>query len=595
MYNERGQILQAQFCPIQNSTANTIHPELSIHSCDNRFQPQVQSLPRLQILQRRGASQQPQQQVVVTLPPHLEGTDSSSRQQSDYSSDSSLSNNILIKRKFTKGNYRNEHTSTTMSKYSSNANVNSRKQPQPLPARPGQNHITRMSETEFDGCTSDSQREDMIKAPQHMLRNQVDGDDAKEDTELKLINIDCAKHQRQCQYQDRTIIDTLMHYLSCTAANGRLVVINLSRRGLVWTDAHAVREAMLMNPLLSVLKLSYNDLGDRGAAIVASGFSAVSNNSHNATTSNKHPSLTTLDLGFNSIGDVGCATLALHAVVGNPTLSTLYLSGNQFQQTGVMAIAGAILHGCNLTNLYLDYISIGQIGVQALARAIAERDALVDRLGDVELKAIQKLHLVDIRMGYDGFVTLSSMLLTNYSIQTLCLSNNGVDDSCMALLAQSLSRNKRLPLEVIQLSFNEISDVGVECLMNAVWGSQTLKELRLDNNLMRDRGAQLAAVVLTSIKLQVLDLSFNKITSVGIKALMKSLSENDSLQYLGLSGIDIDPNASKALAYGLAYNSTLRYLHIDTCQIGYAAQRHIIAGVVSNRLASLRVLTGFPV
>ena len=385
----------------------------------------------------------------------------------------------------------------------------------------------------------------------------------------------------------RAKIETLLHNLQLTSVNGRLVMINLSRRGLEWYDAHPIREAMVRNPQLSVLKLSYNNLGDRGTALIAAGFVMLDET--------KHPALTVLDLGFNGVGDAGCATLALHAVAANFTLSTLYLSGNQVKQTGAMAVAGAILHGCNLTTLHLDANAIGQVGVQALARAIAEREALVARLGDKEQKTMQKMHLVGIAMGHEGFVTLSSMLLTNFSIRVLCLSNNGVDDSCMALLAQSLSRNKNLPLEVIQLSFNEIGDAGVECFMNAVWGSQTLKELRLDNNLIRDRGAQLAAVVLTSIRLEVIDLSFNKITTLGIKALMKSLSENTSLQYLGLSGINIDPNASKALSYGLAYNSTLRYLHVDNCSIGYAAQRHVMAGVVSNRLGSLRVLTGFPV
>merc|ERR1740124_2157371 len=131
--------------------------------------------------------------------------------------------------------------------------------------------------------------------------------------------------------------------------------------------------------------------------------------------------------------------------------------------------------------------------------------------------------------------------------------------------------------------------------MNAVWGSQTLKEIRVDNNRIKDRGAQLAAVVLTSISLEVIDISFNRVTTVGIKSIMKSLSENASLRYLGLSGIQMDSNAAKALSYGLAYNSTLRYLHIDNCAIGYAAQRHIIAGVVSNRLISLRILTGFSI
>ena len=444
-------------------------------------------------------------------------------------------------------------------------------------------NVVQYQEPESEGSASESKPEFTVMAQQHMFS---DADHSLNE------NFESERDHLHQNLHPRYKIDRLLENLSRTAMDGRLVMINLSRRGLEWSDAHTIREAMLRNPLLAVLKLAYNDLGDRGAAIVASGFVALP---HGNTTNTKHPALTVLDLGFNAIGDSGCGTLALHAVAGNYTLSTLYLSGNYFKQNGAMAVAGAILHGCNLTTLYLDSNSVGQVGMQALARAIAEREALVERLGHTEQKTMEKLHLGGVGMGFEGFVTLSSMLLTNISIRTLCLSNNGVDDSCMALLAQSLSRNKSLPLEVIQLSFNEISDAGVECFMNAVWGSQTLKELRLDNNLIRDRGAQLAAVVLTSIKLEVIDLSFNRITTIGIKALMKSLSENNSLQYLGLSGINIDPNASKALSYGLAYNSTLKYLHIDTCQIGYAAQRHVIAGVISNRMSSLRVLTGFPV
>jgi hypothetical protein len=53
--------------------------------------------------------------------------------------------------------------------------------------------------------------------------------------------------------------------------------------------------------------------------------------------------------------------------------------------------------------------------------------------------------------------------------------------------------------------------------MNSIWGSPTLRELKLDNNKIQDRGAQLCAVVLTSIPLETLDLSLNRITTVGIR------------------------------------------------------------------------------
>jgi Leucine-rich repeat (LRR) protein len=55
--------------------------------------------------------------------------------------------------------------------------------------------------------------------------------------------------------------------------------------------------------------------------------------------------------------------------------------------------------------------------------------------------------------------------------------------------------------------------------MNSIWGSPTLRELKLDNNKIQDRGAQLCAVVFGLHSLETLDLSsLNRITTVGIKA-----------------------------------------------------------------------------
>jgi Ran GTPase-activating protein (RanGAP) involved in mRNA processing and transport len=355
------------------------------------------------------------------------------------------------------------------------------------------------------------------------------------------------------------------------------------------------------NVHMSVLKLSYNDLGDEGAAIIASGF---------VVGSGHHENLSVLDLGFNGIGNDGCAALSLHAIAGNPTLRVLYLSGNNIGEEGTLSLSGAMLHGCSLTTLHMSANNIGSIGIQALARAIAENEACRNTLKAVsggspgaisasetgEPKAkMEELYLGEIQMVANAFVPIPSMLLTNLSLRVLCLSNNGLDDQSMALLAQALSRNKNVPLEAVQLSFNEITCAGVECFMNAVWGSKTLRELKLDNNKIQDRGAQLAAVSLTAIAFEVLDLGFNRITNVGIKALMKGLSETTSLHSLSLAGIPLDATACKAVSYALAYNTSMRAFYVDNCQVGYSGQRHIVAGIVSNRWSSLRVLTGFDI
>ena len=209
-------------------------------------------------------------------------------------------------------------------------------------------------------------------------------------------------------------------------------------------------------------------------------------------------------------------------------------------------------------------------------------------------KCIEELYLGGTSMESTGCLSVSNMLLTNLSLRVICLSDNSLNDQDFSLFSQSLSRNRELPLEVLRLSFNKLTCVGVETLMNAIWGSKTLREIKLDNNQIRDRGTQLAAVVLTSVDLEILDMGFNQLTIVGIKALMKSLAENRSLLTLTLSGNVLDTNASKAVSYALAYNKTIRKLYVDHCLLSYASQRHIAAGIVSNSNLALRVMSGFP-
>jgi Ran GTPase-activating protein (RanGAP) involved in mRNA processing and transport len=308
-----------------------------------------------------------------------------------------------------------------------------------------------------------------------------------------------------------------------------------------------------------------------------------------------------LDLGFNGIGDKGCDALALAAVAGNYTLQSVYLSGNNIRERGALSLAGAIVHGTGVTSLYLSANSIGSAGMATIAAAVAQND---ERLSSPEAhivsseapsRRMEHLHISATDIDHDGFESITRLVLSTASLKTLCISDNNIDDHDMVLLSQALAQNKSIPIEAIRLGYNQITCHGVECFMNAIWGCPTLKEIMLNHNKIQDRGAQLCAVVLTSIGLHTLDLSFNRVTTVGIKALMKNLSENNSLQSLSLCGIPIDLNASKAVSYALAYNTSLRELYLDNCSTGYSTQRHIVAGVVSNRRSSLCVLTGFAV
>ena len=243
--------------------------------------------------------------------------------------------------------------------------------------------------------------------------------------------------------------------------------INLCRRGIGTQEAPLIKEALLSNPQLYVLRLSYNELGDQGAALISE---AIFQN-------NQHHQLSVLDLAFNSIGDEGCGALAVHVLAGNYNLQTLCLSGNTFGEKGALAIAGGILHGNGLRAIHLTANHVGPNGMKAIAGAIAKNDDRITQNANAPnntetIRRLEELHLGSSSISSGGFFTIPGMLLSNTSLRTLDVSNNDLDDRDIGLLSQALAQNKLVPLENLRLSFNEITCKGIESLMNAVWGSQ---------------------------------------------------------------------------------------------------------------------------
>lgn len=364
--------------------------------------------------------------------------------------------------------------------------------------------------------------------------------------------------------------------------------------------------ALSQNANLTVLKLGYNNLGDTGVTILAAGIAV-------------HKSLVLLDLGFNNFGDEGATALANAMQQASNrfhggTLQTLYLAGNMIGEDGALSMADFIRQGSQLSKLYMTGNRIGADGVKAITEAILENEILRD--GDSTLlglaednpaadedetnqmssfSGMQELFLGGTGMGTLGCHAVARLLEKTSHLRVMSFPNCDIGDEEVGILAASIKSNKaRLPVECIQLSFNNMRHKGLESLTNAVWGSTTLKELRLDNNNIGDRGAHQIAAILPALKaLEVLDVGFNSIKATGLNVLMKAVAESQQLQSLSVSGNAIDVPAAKAVAYALAYNNSLRSLFLVHCNINHEGQRHISAGIVSNSRIGLRKLTGF--
>jgi Ran GTPase-activating protein (RanGAP) involved in mRNA processing and transport len=365
-----------------------------------------------------------------------------------------------------------------------------------------------------------------------------------------------------------------------------------------------VKMALSQNSNLSVLKLGYNNLGDSGVATLASGIAV-------------HKALVLLDLGFNNFGDEGAIALASAMQEASRrfhggTLRTLYLAGNLIGEDGAFAISDFIRQGSKLSKLYMTGNRIGAGGVKAITEAILEDE--MRREGEtkfdyeenpandrVELprtglfSGMQELFLGGTGMGTLGCHAVARLLERTSCLRVISLPNCDIGNEEVRILATSIKANKsRLPVECIQLSFNNMTYKGLESLTNALWGSITLRELKLDNNQIGDRGAHQVAAILPALKaLEVLDVGFNSIKATGLNVLMKAVAESEQLKSLSVSGNAIDVPAAKAVAYALAYNHSLKSLFLVHCNINHEGQRHISAGIVSNSHIAVCKLTGF--
>ena len=380
--------------------------------------------------------------------------------------------------------------------------------------------------------------------------------------------------------------------------------------------------ALLQNAHLTSLKLGYNNLGNHGTCLLADGI-------------RKHESLESLDLGFNNIGDEGCDALAKAiqstsdtTTPATPPLRTLYLAGNLIGQDGAMSLADVIRHGTCLQKLYLTGNRLGPEGVSAITEAIEEDErrisdsssnfeatsetftrGCISRSGssnisdgitpelEIALLGLEELFLGGTSMGSQGCRAVARLLRVTSHLRVLSLTNCDLTDDDVAELSASLKASRdKLPLQSLQLSFNQISSKGVEHLVNAIWGSSWLKELLIDNNDISDRGAQQLATVLPYVEnLEQIDVGFNGIKAVGMKLFMTAVAETKKLRTLSLSGNTLDSSSAKAIAYALATNRSLVSLNLVHCSTEQTVLRQIAAGIVSNSRIGIRDLMGFQV
>ena len=344
--------------------------------------------------------------------------------------------------------------------------------------------------------------------------------------------------------------------MSCLAPAFRALSSSLTHLDLSHCNLRGYRNARnisaLSSPLgsltkLTTLLLAHNDLGLKGAVVVAKA-------------TNKMSLLSRLDLSHNDLADEGC--IEVLSSLQSAHLTDLDLSGNDFGAEGIEALAELISSGCALRRLVLNGNDLGSSsGASRLAKAIQSNPNLCS--------SMEELHLSGCNLRDDGLKSLTPALYHLKHLKHLDLTHNSIGGSGLEYLSSNINVSGPLPaLTSLSLGFNtrlgEADGLLILTLLSSLPGLNFLdlrstnlhqssaidalclvsknnkisglllggnKELLMDGNISR-----LAQVIKSSQKsLRILDLSSTGLEVDSDAEILESISSLDHLESLDLS------------------------------------------------------------
>ncbi|KAJ3411472.1 hypothetical protein HDV05_002161 [Chytridiales sp. JEL 0842] len=308
---------------------------------------------------------------------------------------------------------------------------------------------------------------------------------------------------------------------------------NKEMKGSLITDDYVPH---LIVPMMSVtflleIDLSYNEIGDSGAATIA-----------DYLRDDRH--LRTFRLNCNNIGTEGCIALS-QALMVNETLSTFDISYNPLMTEGGMHMASMLQVNNGLTRLYIAGCTLEASALIALSTVLQNNQFL--EVLDISDNVSPRNRLSQ-SMENDIMMHISKMIRINDTLNELYLSKMGISDWTMCNLLSSAIRSNTT-LKTLDLSCNRITRDGGVALCQALCENNSIRVLKLSCCSLQDEGADAVAVMLLHNKsLASLYLDHNSITGRGICSLASAIVRNRTLSHITLWGNIWDVAACEAFS-----------------------------------------------
>jgi Ran GTPase-activating protein (RanGAP) involved in mRNA processing and transport len=301
-----------------------------------------------------------------------------------------------------------------------------------------------------------------------------------------------------------------MHHVSAALMADNVCVKKLSLRvSLSIGDADTLRDALHVNT--SVKELNLGDVTVDCFLTLAQGMT-VGQNVKKLSLYNVHldteddlipfqsalrsiaPFVEDIDLSYTDLGDTGARVLAEILREGN-SFRELKLYGCNIGSIGAAHIGGALRVNTSIQVLDLSWNNIGNVGVISLVEGMMNNQNL----------RVLNLDNCDM-VGSQGAAAVARLLESNATIEELGLSNNKIgDDGCIAL-ADGLSRNQGL--RVLSLRLCQVGNEGAEQFGLTMKFNDHIERLDLGANLITEEGfVALAEGLSCNTTLLDLDLS----------------------------------------------------------------------------------------
>jgi Ran GTPase-activating protein (RanGAP) involved in mRNA processing and transport len=326
---------------------------------------------------------------------------------------------------------------------------------------------------------------------------------------------------------------------------------------------------------LEVTGFGHEAFDERLTAAVTSGFA-----------SNK----TLRDLEFSSWREAELAPVltALHC---HPALQKIHFREGFLDYLPSLSGLEVLLRSqdSKVKELVLEQVDSRTVGLHPVLQELARnttvtnltiRDSVLSRENAHQLQAalrqntaLQHLSLRHKRLRSAGLAEIASALYRNTSIKTLDLADNGLDDIESAnVLRELLCRNKTITsLDLDDNAFGS-NAAAVRSIFEGVRNNTALQQFSVSQCELNDQGISILAnaLVARNASMVKLDLSCNKITSVGVRALVDDNVEIvKTLTELCLMGNPLNSEGATIMADALGRNAmpSLKQLDLDFCGI----------------------------